>query len=165
MKKHTNTTWIVLLSVAFIIWLVYFLTIGFLNAHIHIRLPGDYIIWNTEAGNVMQNQLKSSNDDTLEVITIGPDVTGYRVYHAAIVGLLSEDPSYALEHPNLYKSLLSNGYFIINLRTMKVYGGLSKSDWLKKLRAFGITAEPKLFEPSWLDERLGRNKPQANDAQ
>ncbi len=165
MKKQTYTIGIVVLSVAFVIWLVYFLAIGFLNAHIYIKLPGDYVIWNTEAGNVMQNQLKAPNDDTLEIITIGPDVKGYRVYHTAIVGLLSEDPSYSLEHPNLYKSLLANGYFIINLHTKKVYGGLSKPDWLKKLRMYGITTEPKLYDPSWRDERLGRNKPQANDAQ
>lgn len=54
------------------------------------------------------------------------------------------------------------GYFILDLRTKEVYGGLNKHNWILKLKSYGITEEPELYEPSWRDEKLRRNEPQAD---
>lgn len=91
----------------------------------------------------------------------GPNVDGYRVYRQIITGHVSNG-----RYTNAFgdpipkpRPLPHTGYFIIDVRIDRAYDGLSKEEWLKKLRSFGVTSEPKLFKPSIYDELLRRNRP------
>jgi len=98
--------------------------------------------------------------DSERAAGIGPDVDGYRVYRRIIAGHVAKERdrnSYGDRIPTLGNS--KPGYFMINLRNNSIYDGLSRQEWLNKLRGFGITSEPHLYRPSIYDELLGRNKP------
>ncbi len=138
-----------------------------LDAHIYIELPEDYVIFETDSGAILRYkpEIVEANVKDPEIRTIGPKVGGYRVYHQVIVGLITPRMR-EQEYLNYGRSNNEDrmGYFIVDLHTKSVYGSLSKRDWMAKLKTYGITTEPELFDPSWRDEKLGRNKPQANDA-
>lgn len=90
----------------------------------------------------------------------GPDVDGYRVYRDAIVGHVSRARvrnSYGDPLPK--REPRPEGYFIIDVRIDRVHDGLSKQEWLSKLRAFGLRREPVLHRPSIFDGILRRNRP------
>lgn len=96
----------------------------------------------------------------------GPNVDGYRVYQGVIVGHVTKPEHHQELNPLCYKrenetmwDASITGYFIIDTRADITYNGLSKSDWIKKLRKIGINSEPKLYKPSIYDKILGRNKP------
>jgi hypothetical protein len=92
---------------------------------------------------------------------VGPDVDGYRVYRDIIVGHTIKGKT-----RNAYGDQLPAmeprpaGYFIIDTRIDRVYDGLSRHEWLKRLGVFGVACEPTLYKPSIYDKILGRNKPQ-----
>lgn len=96
---------------------------------------------------------------------IGPIVSGYHVYTNTIVGQITRKVSAKQVVDDITHGFsfemheMRPGYFIIEQRTKRVYGGLSKSDWMKKLKTFGITEEPMLHKPAWLDGYFGWNKP------
>ena len=91
----------------------------------------------------------------------GPDVDGYRVYDRIIVGHVS------LCHEvdgNIPERITKNpGYFIIDLKTNRIYRGLSKQAWRECLRKYGVTNIPNLYKPSAIDKYLGHNKSQPHD--
>ena len=94
---------------------------------------------------------------------VGPNVDGYRVYDRVIVGhvesIRSRNPNYNPDYKYHASDADKPGYFIIDVTIDEIYNGLSKREWLEKLRGFGIRAEPRLFKPSVFDEFRGRNKP------
>ncbi len=92
---------------------------------------------------------------------VGPNVVGYRVFPNVITGKVSTHPEYEDEKNKfpLTNRELRPGYFIIDVNTKTVIGGLSKPDWLRKLGSFGTNQEPELYVPTWRDEKMGRNKP------
>lgn len=101
---------------------------------------------------------------------VGPNVNGYRVYPNVIVGHVT--PNKAIMKPEEDTPFKLNleiferrlGYFIIDQHTKIIYGGLSKNDWMKKLKTYGITEEPKLHKPAWIDKYTGWNKPTESPA-
>ncbi len=133
----------------------------FLNGHMFINLPGEYVIWSTENGQVLRYhpEQPAAYVSDYSSPTVGPDLDGYRVLNTAIVGHVTANEPYKL---NYGVTDLVSGYFIIDLRTRKYTGGLDKRNWLALLKPHGITKEPQLFMPSWRDEKLGRNKPLAD---
>lgn len=96
-----------------------------------------------------------------ELPKVGPDVDGYHVYKKIIVGHVVKEV-YPYEWGDEYgppREQRPVGYFIIDVRNDIVYAGLTKQQWLDKLRKFGVTSEPKLFKPSVFDKLLRRNRP------
>ncbi|MHB1459802.1 MAG: hypothetical protein ACYC1M_00770 [Armatimonadota bacterium] len=65
----------------------------------------------------------------------------------------------ALHDFTIQISEMRPGYFIIDLHTKRIYGGLSKQAWMNKLKLYGVNKEPKLHKPTFLDGYLGWNKP------
>ncbi len=92
---------------------------------------------------------------------VGPNVVGYRVFSNAIIGKVSPHPKYRDEQNKfpLTNRELRPGYFIVDVNTKTVIGGLTKDDWLRKLYTFRIIQEPELYVPTSRDEKMGRNKP------
>lgn len=134
--------------------------LGFMHAHMFIRLPGGYGIYQGDYGVA----LRSYNDPIKYYpakFEVGPNIGGYRVYYNVIVGQI-DNPPYDEKGIATFGGPFSEirmGYFIIDLRTKMIYGGLSRSDWMKKLKPYGITEEPNLHTPSWLDKYFGWNMP------
>ena len=122
-------------------------------------LIGGYRYFYSDNGVIID--LSTANEArSLKAADVGPDVDGYRVYPHLIVGhaVKEKDKNYWGDRiPTCGNS--KPGYFIIDMRNDSVYDGLSKQDWLKKLRTLGINSRPHLYKPSIYDGILGRNKP------
>ncbi len=142
-----------------LIWLIY----HSLSVRIFIDFPGGYTLYNNDYGLTMTYGLKPQNRDSDTknwpyIMRIGPNIGGYHVYSNVVVGIIT---SYEREDDYIRVGFSDigcerrKGYFIMDIIHKKVYGGLSKRDWLEKLKTYGITTEPALHEPHWLDEYFG----------
>lgn len=139
----------------------------------YLTLPGGYAIWDTENGPILRYYPKVLPSDAQgwpHITTFGPKVDGYHVYRKIITGKITPyltNAEYAREHmgDDSNSDEMRKGYFIIDLHTNKEYGGLSKPNWLAKLKSYGITREPILYVPSWRDRPEGRTRPQAESRQ
>lgn len=146
--------------------LAYFIVNNMMEARVYLSLPGGYVLWKTENGAIIRYNPKTIanyEQGWPDTVSIGPKVDGYHVYSSIITGkvtLYSPDIEFGAA---LVKQAIGKGYFIIDLHTKKVYGGLSKSNWMSKLRLYSIHKEPELYASSWRDGRLGRTRPQADD--
>lgn len=109
---------------------------------------------------VLDRAERSGTDFYDSMPEAGPSVDGYRVYRKAIIGHTAR-PRIKTSYGDPIRILNPHpvGYFIIDARTDIVYEGLSKREWLKKLRGYGIVREPRLYRPSAFDEILRRNRP------
>ena len=67
---------------------------------------------------------------------VGPQIDKYQVYPQAIVG-------HVLKYPDPYFQSIP-GYFVVDVKTGKVYQGLSYQEWLKRLRRYGIRSAPAM---------------------
>ncbi|MHB1460619.1 MAG: hypothetical protein ACYC1M_04980 [Armatimonadota bacterium] len=155
----------VVVCIALAVWFAMIVANGFRNAHMQIHLPGNYVLYQAEGGGVrygcvIENRHLSAGLQSY----IGPNIGEYRVYARAITGLITphhNDDDFERHIPSRSTEDRERrlGYFVIDLRTNKVYGGLNEQDWMAKLSKYGISNEPVLHKPSWRDEMLGRNKP------
>ncbi len=123
---------------------------------------GKYDLYTSPVGVIIEREVFDAKFH-IEKSHIGPNVIGYRVYPNVTVGKISKykkNDRFPIEifSSRSYERRL--GYFILDLHTTKVYCGLSKQDWIKKLKEYNINDEPKLYKPSFLDDYLGRNKPE-----
>ncbi len=169
--------WVVALVVVIALSLGAFLFLfeGYLHEHYVIELPGGYRCRNNNFSGVTpalmgviielyQDQASVINYDQLK-LKVGPNVNGYCVYSNTIVGIVTmrrnkDISAYdAIHNFTIQISEMRPGYFIIDLHTKRIFGGLSKRDWLAKLKTYGITTEPALHKPHWMDEYRGWNKP------
>jgi hypothetical protein len=165
LKRYRIT--ILILTVA-VIFLLYFVWIAvqmnsarpLVNGYRYWRMPSSGVIIRlTEAS--VERIKKIGERGYRELPTVGPDVDGYRVYKNTIVGHVVKEV-YPFEWGDQYgppREQRPAGYFIIDVRNDIVYAGLTKQQWLDKLREFGVTSEPKLFKPSVFDKLLRRNRP------
>ena len=124
----------------------------------YLRTPeGEYVLgYNMEEH---QQELVDRMLKGWEPPEVGPDVDGYRVYRRVIVGHVARTwegekrPAWLRQD-----DVRMPGYFIIDLRRDTLRKGLSKQEWLEKLRNYGVKREPEFFKPSWYDEVLRRNR-------
>ena len=133
--------------------------LGFMHAHMFIRLPGGYGIYRGGGGVVLRVYDGPINRYPVRR-EVGPNLCGYRVYNNVIVGEIDQpreqiEGSTASSNPLVERRL---GYFFIDQHSRKVVAGLSKKNWLMNLEKYGITEEPNLHTPSWLDKYFGWNK-------
>ena len=70
------------------------------------------------------------------VAVVMPHIDRYQVYPAAIIGHVVK------HHDPYYRSV--PGYFVVDMKTGKVYQGLSYEEWLKLLRTYGIRSAPAM---------------------
>ncbi len=164
-------------GIVFMAWFVPLIIETKRTVHMYIHLPQNYVLYQVEASGTQFGARIENKDEQFHVDPdnglrrmVGPNIGGYHVYSKIITGQIvphrNDDIYGQPPEPRIgYFSDRRLGYFIIDLHTKKVLGGLNKRDWRKKLRTYGITTEPVLFKPSWRDADLGRNKPQAYDAQ
>ena len=129
------------------------------NGYRYWRMPSSGVIIRLHEASV--ERIKKIGERGYEELpTVGPDVDGYHVYKKIIVGHVAKEV-----YPNEWgeygppRKQRPVGYFIIDVRNDMVYAGLTKQQWLDKLREFGVTSEPKLFKPSVFDKLLRRNRP------
>ncbi|MHB1461258.1 MAG: hypothetical protein ACYC1M_08265 [Armatimonadota bacterium] len=142
-----------------VLWFAAWSFIGWQNSHYYVKLPGGYECYYTSVfSSVIIHNTKGSLY-LQEKQAIGPAVGRYHAFNNVIVGQITPlrfKPPEGIDY-GLYE--MRPGYFIIDVRTKKVYGGLNMHDWMQKLKAYGITETPKLHKPSWLDMYFGQNKP------
>ena len=93
----------------------------------------------------------------------GPNVDGYRVYTRVIAGHVV--PAGGAKRFDSFGDPVRwrggsgrPGYFVIDTREHRLYDGLDKREWRKRLRRLGIKGEPRLYKPSMFDTVLGRNR-------
>lgn len=133
-----------------------------------VCLTDNYSYWTSPDGVILEWYPPSENKSELyhklrdrgqRPPRVGPDVDGYRVYQRVIVGHVAKTwegekrPAWLRQD-----DVRIPGYFIIDLRRDTLQKGLSKQEWLEKLRSYGIKREPELFKPAWYDEILRRNR-------
>ena len=167
MKKQMSNSNIktsaVFISCAFILLALLSMVPQVLNyneAHMYVQLPEGYEMYRIPYGVVIENK-RDPVKFYPEKFKIGPNVGGYHVYENLFVGLIIVHPRDKEGQATLSWRFNERrlGHFIVDLHTRKVYGGLNTQDWMRKLKIYGITEEPKLHKPSWLDEYTGWNRP------
>lgn len=144
----------------------------FRNKHTHIYLPGGYELYSLHGIRMSwrpsseELKLVANNSDIEfpDKRTIGPNIDGYRAYKNVITGHIRPfigEPTQEIEFsPSVEKR---TGYFIVEIDTKKVYGGLGKRDWIRMLKTYGIDKEPALRRFSWRDQNSRLTIPQAEE--
>jgi hypothetical protein len=92
----------------------------------------------------------------------GPNVDGYHVFAQIIAGHVSPPirvTSYGDPIRLADNEIQPVGYFVIDVRHNTIRSGLSKEEWTRVLKSYGINHEPELYKPSIYDKILGRNRP------
>lgn len=140
---------------ALVTYVAYLLYDNIMNAQMYMHLPGGYTLTSMDDGDI----LKYDGNENPLIQTVGPSIDGYKVYRSVLIGHITANPKLQFEYVDAF-TYQNSGYFTIDLKTRKFSGGLTKQNWLSKLKSYGITTEPELYKPSWHDERLGRTKPQ-----
>ena len=107
-----------------------------------IRLPGGYSLVRVYSGAVL-----IAGDHTRGVV-IDPNVEGYAVLGDLVVGRVNTPGNLTDED----MSASVPGYFILNTKAHTVRKGLVRQTWLDSLKELGITAEPRLSNPSRFDK-------------
>jgi hypothetical protein len=104
-----------------------------------VQLPGGYSLVRVYGQTVLISHFA-------EGVVIGASIDGYAVVGSLIVGhtkLADQPPESEYSKP---------GYFIIDTQTHDSKQGLDKTNWLKSLKAAGISVEPNLHRPSRFDK-------------
>lgn len=125
--------------------------------HMYFDASGPVIILNTNANGLVRARVHRIIQRN-GVWTVGPRVDGYRTYKQVIIGHVSKIPGDS-PHFSLARDPkeCAPGYFVIDAHNDRIYNGLNKQDWLKKMRSFGIDYEPELVRPTiW--HRLTHNR-------
>lgn len=153
---------LIILQAALVLGFLYLLV----SSRAVISLPNGYRIVGVR-GNVFidlpwhQQERVYKETGIIGTRRIGPRVDGYRVFPDIVAGHVSAPKRSEADYG--YQPISSEheiaGYFILNTEMHVTYLGLSRHDWLEKLREFQITEEPRLFRPSVFDKWLGRNRP------
>lgn len=163
--RHANRKVIVAGITAFVMSVV---VLGLVGSVIYMNmsnrygfnLPGGFRLMQHFDEVWIQNMKWKPDDKTY---IVGPGVSGYRVYTTVITGCITPNPNdqeFAAKYSNQSSIRVRTlGYFIIDVQTKKSYAGLNKPEWMRKLNTYGITKEPEIYTPNWLDEKRGRNKP------
>ena len=154
--------------IGFVVVLVFAVMLGFVGCMIKFNMTNRYG-FNLPGGFRLMQHFDEVWIQNMEFKTVpafgrfavGPNVVGYRVFSNVTTGKVSPHPKYQDEQNKFpfTNRELRPGYFIIEVNTKTVIGGLTKDDWLRKLYTFGIIQEPELYVPTWRDEKMGKTKP------
>lgn len=169
LKRHRVLILILLVLAAFLLYMFW----EAVQMQGSVPLVKGYSYWHTSTGVIIRLLPKGSETERIQRIadrgeyfpTVGPDVDGYRVYEHIITGHVIKEvyPYEWGDEGGPPREQRPVGYFIIHVRDDMVYDGLTRQEWLEKLRQFGVTSEPKLFKPSIFDKLLRRNRPSDGD--
>ena len=108
-------------------------------------------IWYTARGYIYALRLPNG-----EELTIGPNVKAYYADRRCVTGIVTGPeglPDFfhgiGAEYPSWNAQ---NGYFVIDLHTMKMTTGLDEPHWLAHLRRYGIDTRPTLTNSPFPDK-------------
>jgi hypothetical protein len=80
---------------------------------------------------------------------VGPNVDGYRVYRNIITGHVSKPKREDSEESgSVSEKCGRTGYFIIDTQANRIQRGLSRNEWRRQLRKYGLHSEPRLLRPT-----------------